>query len=256
MACICLLILALAALPPLSDSQRAQLDSANDSSPANDEAALYPLLENALAWTPGDESGAAVPDYAALLAEPAAYRGDLFLIEGEFAGRPRRIPLARSGQWGSGVTEWVVRVREDPDEVAVVYFVDPDGELEAPLRGTPIRTVARFYKVWSDRDLANEPTPFLIFVGRTPTVVAVESSVQGPGMGGWVLTLIALAAGFYILRRYVVGLRQPRPLATRREFEAAIAEIEEDDPPSLTEDPAEALDTMSRQSEARSDDQP
>lgn len=249
MTFVCLLSLFFAAPPPLTDAQRAQLDSATDFGPANDEAALYPLLENALLWTPGDESGAAVPDYAALLADPAAYRGDLFLLEGDFAGRPRRLPLARPGDWGDEVTEWVLRVREDPDEVAVVYFVDPGGQLQAPPRGTPVRTAARFYKVWSDRDLANQPTPFLLFVARDPTVAAAAPASQGLGLGAWAVVLVALAAAFYIMRRYVVSLRQPKPLATRRQAEPSSDTSqadEQDSPESLPDDPADALDALTR----------
>lgn len=255
MTCTCLLLLFLAAPPPLTDTQRAQLDSATDFGPANDEAALYPLLENALLWIPGDESGAAVPDYAALLADPTAYRGDLFLIEGDFAGRPRAIPLARPGDWGSELTEWVLRVREDPDEVAVIYFVDPDGALQPLPRGTPVRVAARFYKAWSDRDLSNRPTDFLLFVARTPTVAAAEPTPQGPGIGMPVVTLLALAAGFYILRRYVTTLRKPKPLATRREpdrFDTTM--IENDDNTPLPDDPAEALDALKDQSSIDQED--
>ncbi len=242
-AILCLL----AAPPSLSEAERTQLDTATDFGPANDEAALYPLLRNASQWRPGDEAGAAVPNYAALLVDPAAHRGELFLIEGEFAGRPRRLSLARPGGdegWGDAVTEWVIRVRKNPDEVAVVYFVDPDNALAAPPRGTPVRTVARFFKVWTDRDLANQPTDFLLFVGRGPTRVAEAVPPTGLGSWAWIVILAALAGAFYVLRRYVVALRQPKPLATRRQ--SADQAVSDDDDPDegLPDDPAAALDAM------------
>lgn len=52
MLIVCIIASLLAALPPLSDDGRTQLDTATDFGPANDEAALYPLLENALLWPP------------------------------------------------------------------------------------------------------------------------------------------------------------------------------------------------------------
>lgn len=148
------------------------------------------------------------------------------------------------------MTEWVLRVREDPDEVAVVYFVDPEGELKPPSRGAPVRTVGRFYKVWSDRDLANQPTPFLLFVARAPTAVTTAPAAKGMSMGAWVVILVVLAGAFYILRRYVVSLRHPKPLATRRLAEAGRDQPAEDDQPtSLPDDPADALDALTRRSE-------
>src|SRR5690349_8534863 len=67
-------LLTLAAVPPLTDEQRAQLDTATDNDKQVDQAGLYPLLQNALEWKPGDESGAAVPDYVAILDAPADAR--------------------------------------------------------------------------------------------------------------------------------------------------------------------------------------
>src|SRR5690606_20986373 len=127
-----LLVLTLA-LPPLSEVQRAQLDTAADHSPLLDEAAWYPLIDNALAWQAGDVAGAAAPDYAALLATPQAARGALFLIEGQLA-RARRTPIARPGPWGDALTEWAIVIDanepDDPadDRVAIAHLVDPNGE--------------------------------------------------------------------------------------------------------------------------------
>ena len=125
------------AAPPLTDAQRAQLATATDRSLQLDEGALYALLANTLEWTPGDESGAMIPDYDAIAAAPQDARGQVYLLEGEFAGRTRPYHLARSGAWGRSLTEWVIRVRQgatpEQDQVAVVYFVDPQGVmLNAP----------------------------------------------------------------------------------------------------------------------------
>ena len=131
-------------VPQLSDAGLAQLQAATDRSARNDEAALYPLLRNALAWTEGNEVGARIPDYDQLRRDAAEHRGQFFLIEGVFA-RQRPLILSRDGPWGQSIVEWVIRVRDEPEEVAVIYLVDPEARLPQPRPGTAVRVPARFY---------------------------------------------------------------------------------------------------------------
>src|SRR5690606_33143733 len=198
---------------PLTEDQRAQLATAEDHSPLLDEAAWYPLIEHALAWEPGDEAGAVVPDYAELLAQPQADRGTLFLIEGQLA-RAQRVGLARPGAWGDTLTEWtIVTDANDPDDraddtVAVVYLVDPAGAFAATADRSTVRVPARFYKVWSDRDLTGAATDYLTFVGRHPTIlregpVRVDRSEVAATVPWWLMipVLVFLLVGLVLVKQ-------------------------------------------------------
>lgn len=189
-----------AAIPPLSDAQRDSLASATDDSPRLEEPAMQGLLTNVLQWEDVDEAGAQVPDYTALLTHPAAGRGGLYLIEGRFAGRARRYKLAQENPWlGDALTEWVLLVRDDPEEVAVVYFVDPDGSVKAPTAGAKVRVVGRFYKVWADTDQDGTPTRYLTFVARGPS--RVGQPVSAPPVP--TLALIVIVAGLGVAYLWV-----------------------------------------------------
>jgi hypothetical protein len=121
-----MVVLAIAAVPPLTESQRQQLATAYDRSEVADEGALYPLLENAMQWKEDLEVGARVPDYQALLEEPAAYRGELFLIRGMVA-RVREGTLSRPGVWGNRILELVIvvqREEQDATGVNIRYMVE------------------------------------------------------------------------------------------------------------------------------------
>ena len=101
---LCSLVL-LAAIPDLTSEQRTQLETASDFNAIEIEPAIYPLLRNAVEWSPGDEAGAAVPDYAAILADPAAHRGRLYLLEGRFAvPRDEDLPETVRGRFPLAVT--------------------------------------------------------------------------------------------------------------------------------------------------------
>jgi hypothetical protein len=204
-----MVLIALIGVPPLTDAQSAQLSTAVDDSARLDEGALYPLLHNALTWEAGDttggevgdHTGGRVPDYDALLADPKSQRGELFLIKGRFAGRARRFDLARSGAWGEALTEWVLLISDDPQEVAVVYFVDPDGTMNAPKPGTRVRAVGRFYKVWADTDQQGNPTRYLTFVARNASVVPTQARRPVIFMLPTLGVILTLSVVFILLRR-------------------------------------------------------
>jgi hypothetical protein len=272
------ILIAVTAVPPLTDAQRAQLDTAVDDSARLDEAALYPLLENVLTWervdTSGgdesggyesgadesggdesggdDEAGAVVPDYDALLADPAADRGELFLIEGRFAGRARRYGLMRKGGWGDALTEWVLVVRDEPQEVAVVYFVDPAGVIEAPGTGSRVRVVGRFYKVWADRDQDGKPARYLTFIARSPSTESVAAAdPTGPVVWFLPVMILGLVVVYVFVRRAGRTSSGDERQARRGAGSADDAMLEDvapartDEP--LPDDPAEALRRMAEQ---------
>lgn len=244
------------AVPPLTEPQRMQLETAQDSE-AFDTAALYPLLDNALTWTPGDEAGAMIPDPKAILESPEKFRGQLFLLEGDYAGRARTegdtLPrLARPGAWSKKLQEWVLVTDRKRDEVVVVYLVAPPAA--PPRAGSPVRVVGRFYKVWHSTDLANNPQAYLTFVGHTATF----TPAGGIGSGSSVPVLpivgaiVLLGVVFLFIRARKVSM-QVKPLGTRirrearkRAEEAGEVPFPDEADPSLPKDPTEALAELER----------
>ena len=236
----------------LTDAQRAQLESATDFGPRFDEAALYPLLSNAAQWKPGDEAGAAVPDYSAIQESPADHRGELFLIEGVFAGRAQLIgPLSRSGPWDGKLQEWVLIVDRQADEVAVVYLIDPPTPVDQPpATAAKVRLPARFYKVLNDRDQNGSPTNYLLFVGRGAKVMGTASGGSASSAGSKVLLVVVvlMALCWFVLRRIK---RQTWPTRARtpgqgEKIDQADRSDEQTNPveEDLPDDPAAALDVL------------
>ena len=244
--------------PPLTDPDRAQLDDAVDGGYV-DEGSLYPLLRNAMEWIPGNEGDARIPDYDALLNQPADFRGQIFLVEGRFA-RHRRFNLARPGPWGDAVTEWVVLVRQQPDEVAVIFFVDPQATMPAPRQSQPVRVAARFYKVWRDRDANNQPSQFLVFVARSPRAEGGSEIGRGEANDGRVLVLLVLVLLLILVPLLAILLWQARKakrLRMIRRSEAHHGPADHHAPSGeagrfeshFPEDPAQALAELNRRRE-------
>ena len=238
-----LILISLLAVPPLTDSQQVRLDSAGDDSVQLEGPALAPLLENVLTWDPKgvDEAGARVPDYEALLADPVAGRGELFLIEGQFAGRARRYKLKHVGEFGDALTEWVILVRNDPVEVAVVYFVDPDGEIEAPGTGAKVRVVGRFYKVWADTDRDGNPARYLTFVARSATVVGGQTATRQSPLLPMLLLVVGLGVAYILIRRMSKPTPHPHRLSSIGDRDGMLSDPDGSDPPN---NPAQALQRM------------
>lgn len=242
-----ILVAVIQGVPPLTDADRVQLDTAADFKPGIDEAALYPLLQNAAQWSASDQAGAMVPDYSAIFKSPADHRGQLFLIEGVFAGIPRAgslkiTRLTRPGPWDDRIEQWVIVTDQQQDQVAVVYLVDPP---PAPRTGAKIRLAARFFKALSDTDQAGRPTDYLTFVGKTAVVQQPPpESGTTPGASLVVILLIFLVAAWVFLRRTIAN----KPLkTTRRRENAKRTPTEPGDEPvdnDLPEDPVEALSVL------------
>jgi hypothetical protein len=202
MSTLALILILATAVPPLTDAQQSQLNTAIDDSKRLEESALVPLLENVLTWDDSIGDNLPRPDYDALLADPATYRGELCLIEGKFAGRTRRFNLNQTGQWGDALTEWVLIVRDEPQQVAVVYFIDPQNKLQPPPTGTQVKVVGRFYKVWADLDQLDQPTRYLTFIARSPSLTQAASQPNRLGSAlPMLLGVLVLAMIYIFLRR-------------------------------------------------------
>ncbi len=240
-----LLIVASAGVGPLTDAQAAQLATAQDNSPILDEAALYPLLQNALTWPEHDEAGAMIPDYAAIRQRPADYRGELFLIEGQLARAESVSGLARPGPWDGKLEQWVVKWGPTIDDVAVVYLLDPPASVRS---GREVRLVARFYKLWQTRDTQNQPSKFLTFVGHTAKVTGRDTASGVTDLSMLVLIVVLLLGAYLMLRRRTATVAAPTvPQPSKRQPDVAHGgEDAEDVGSPLPDDPAEALRQLQR----------
>ncbi len=261
-----ILFFALGALPPLTAEQQAQVATASDFSPAWDEGALYPLLQNALQWPGHDEAGALIPDYDAMLADPARYRGQLCLVEGQLGGPVEVVPyrLSRAGPWDDKLQRWGILVRADPDLVVVVYLVDGPPLAQTPRPGVRVRLLGRFYKVWRQPDQNHQPTDYLVFIGKTTAAAAPAQRYARyrttPMQWNlrWVLLLLVVGvAAIYLLRRMTRLSMQPRPLPgqLRRRQERAHAgqDAGAQERADLPRDPAAALDQLARREQPSTD---
>lgn len=248
---------------PLTESQLARLETADDGSATIDEAALYALLENA-ADTSATEAGAVVPDYDALRREPQAWRGTRCLIEGTLY-RVMEPDLAREG-W-DGVEGAVVRIdhsRETPraEDFIIVYLTDPPQwdwriEKEGVVWPARVRLVGRFFKVSSYTTQGARGKPpheaaYLTFVGRS---IGQLETQRAPTELSWkapallVLVLAAIAVLVWRLKATGGGRRAThlQDYLEQRQAQRAIrgeSEDEESDEPILPDNPAEALDTL------------
>ena len=202
----------------LSESELAQLNTVGDGSSLYDEAALYPLLGDALSSELPDVVDHArvlsPGDYASFLAKPQSHRGELVLIEGRYAGRSRQLPLCRPdpNRWGEALTEWVVLIDPaDNYQVVVVLLIDPDRSIPTPVTGQVVRIPARFYKLWGDKDLTGTWRQFITFVGRHVKLVRpdhAQPSGSEISLGRLLTVITILALIFFILRIYTVRRRR------------------------------------------------
>jgi hypothetical protein len=258
------------AVSDLTPQQKLQLDTATDFTGQFDDAALYPLLENAIWWAQGDEAGAEPADLAAIAANPAAHRGKLFVIQGKLAAPPRPVEkLLRPGPWEGTLRQYVLLVDEAKNQTVVVYLVAPPGDKERSRTGAQVRLVGRFYKIWREPNRQKKETDFPTFVGKSVRQVAAPvgkplGGILGLLMGDTMTLLVGL--GFVVLiggtlvlwviyRRYAHDAedRRARREAQREERERRQAEeqAEEEAGPPLPEDPVAALAELQRRQKER-----
>ncbi len=232
----------------------------SDFSPMIDDAGIYPLLRNALTWTPGDEAGARVPDYGAIRAAPGEARGELFLIEGALVAEPRRVEgLSRRGAWEATLEQWTVQWGATPEDVAVVYLVSPRVRVR---QGVRVRLPARFSRLWRTTDqLTKKSSDFMVFVGHSGTIeVSSLSPVKrSGGLGGGAAAIpmalvVIMGVGWFLMRRNLAG--KPTRLQQRRRerMERSNGELDhgsDNGHEPLPEDPAAALNELERRREER-----
>lgn len=254
-----LLALQLLAVPPLSHEQQAQLETAKDNIASLDEGALYPLLLNAMDWPPGDEAGAMVPDYQAILENPADARGRLYLVEGAFYRARSVRNLARPGPWDPMLQEWSISPDGKGEQFVVVYMVHGQPENELPRIRQQVRLAGRFYKVWLSKDYNQELKPYLVFVGQSARIIRPTGGSAGLGSNmpspTWIAVFV-LAVSFAVvsLWRFLNNRELARERRSRLEpipEPEPQAVEEEDNEPPLPDDPVKAMEEMERRRKAQ-----
>ena len=251
--------------PALTPAQQTQLDSARDNLPDTDEGALYPLLENALAWPDGVQAGAILPDYHAIAQHPASHRGQLFLIEGTLRQIRPVGKLALPGPWDGRITEWAIQYGHEPSDMLIVNLLDapPDAR-----EYKQVRLAARFYKLWPTTSQTGQARTFMVFVGHDAIITGARPGVMFDTgvIKSFVLVLCLLAIGlFWVFRRLPRMSMTPKPTARQlqrrlarerheaqshpphaddTQHTAASSDDDESPEPPLPRDPAQALAAM------------
>ncbi len=245
------LLAVLAGIGPLDEQRLEQVRTAADYEPTVDAPAFYPLLDDALTWSPDDEKGAAIPDYNVIAQNPDAYRGQLFLIEGQLV---RRMPfgrMARQGPWDRRLEQWVVRYDPNSEETVLAYLVDPPDGAQA---GSRVRLPGRFYMVMRTKVAGSEESSdFLVFVGRTAHVTAGSTPTSGgTGAGAILVALMLIMAIVYFAMRTKL---KPKPIERRRlhhtdkDDDGDGRDDGEESTLPLPKDPADALDVLNQHRE-------
>ncbi len=231
----------LTAVVPLTDVQRAQLATAHDGGDHR-EPAFEALLDNVRQWMPGigDAPIRLHPDLDAMVAEPEAYRGQLYEIVGRLQQQ------TRIDQANEGVVEWFIRDEQGRPILTYVVGVQPD---HAFRDGEQVQIVARFYKRVDAVARDGKVHQYPAFVGVFSTRV-IAGDERWLGLWAVAIPVVVMFVLFLLLLIYV---RRGRPaVGARRSIVRPVVEAlaEVDDPAPLPDDPAQALAELRRRAEA------
>ncbi|MHC4767550.1 MAG: hypothetical protein ACYTEI_02425 [Planctomycetota bacterium] len=230
-----IICLAIAAIPPLTDDERARLDGAVDGRDQRGEA-FAALVENVGRWTPGtgDTAVRLDPDFEQMLAEPGAHRGLLFRVAGMIE---LQTPLAYPYE---DVSEWVVRDGSGRLALVFVCRLAPDHGF---LPNRPVVIPARFYKRVDAVALDGRMHRYPAFVGAFP-----EPGAGGGGWGRlWAVTVPVAVMLVVFLLLLLYARRGQGPMRGRVGTAGPWTTDQGDE--HLPDDPAEALAELRRQAE-------
>lgn len=225
-------------IAPLSDAESIELETADDDADVS-ETAFRALVENARQWTEpvGDAPIGINPDYAALLEDPAAHRGDVFRIEGVLQQR------TAMDEPGGPIEEWFIRTADG--RPVQVFVIDPRAARPG-IRfrdGTPVVVLGRFYKRTEDVDRQGRTQQYPAFVGALPRL-ASEGRWTAVATPLWIIAAL-IATLLIVFAILLVAARRARRTPTHVPGTKAQEPIV-DDPRPLPDDPAEALAELRR----------
>lgn len=177
---------------PLSTAQQSRLSTVVDGLDSRGDG-FEVLIEDVSSW---DEVSFEVlkPPIKAMLNDPEAYRGEVFVLEGVLE---QAAPLGPP--WGH-IGEWFVRTKSG--ELCVVYIV---GNAQIK-NGTQVVAVTRFYKTMTmlGRDLQHR-----LF----PTFVTSSDAIQSKSIGGWfsaALLSTVIFLGFIVFWLQRINMKKAR----------------------------------------------
>jgi len=241
-----LLCFLIAVVPPLTASQHDRLNRAIDGRDQLDDA-FFALLENVQQWN-GDVGDAPIrlrPDYAALLADPARYRGDLCRLLGRIQ-QQTRLPPPNESVW-----EWFIR---GDDRQPVLIYVAGLNSDQAYRDGQLIEIDARFCKRIDAIAMDGRQHSYSAFIGAFPRTIneAAAAPSLPPGQSDhlWIVS-IPVGAMFIIFiglllyarrgtRQTLIGSRPKMALGTLADRDRLDSED------ALPDDPAAALAELKR----------
>lgn len=226
-----------ALVPPLSEEERALLDTA-DASRDFQEPAFFALLDNTKKWTdpPGDAPVRLAFNAELVEADDPAFRGELFRLEG-------RIDQI---EWFSdpydGVIAWFLR---DASDAPRLIFIDVRPGFVDLAEGQRAVVYARFYKFIEKTAVDGVTRRYAAFVGALPqraTLMPADSTLAPAGV---VVGLVFIAGVLFLLARRAAG--QSRRLEHRsRSISRGAVEADGLMTDDLPPDPDAALAELAR----------
>lgn len=242
----------------------ARLDGETDGDAHWETPGLYALLQAAEAWS---EDAALMPrtvraeELALVVADPPAYRGQVFSIEG-WLQQVERIKLKRPGlAYGDQLTRWVVLLGDggqgSADQVALIYLLDPSGRWAqaVPNARQTVSVEAMFFKTLELPAQTGKSERFPVFVGRVAqTVLPAQTTAYRGGGLAWILGGVGFGLAMLWLVRSLRGRTPVRRKTNANQGEAPGASevLRREDLPG---DPAEALDVLAGEASAAEEGQ-
>ncbi len=233
-----LIVLAvLTAVTPLTDDQRARIESAADGRGYR-EPAFEAMLENVRQWTPGvgDAAVRLNPDFEAMLGDPGAYRGELCRLAGRIQQQRCLDPPHQT------TVEWFLR---DESKRPIQVYVDGLPANHSFRDGQAVTLLARFYKRTTEIARDGQLHHYPAFVGGWP---APAASGEDQWARLWAVTVPVLVMFVVLLVLLVYARRGRAPLNRFQRGRARFVETVTAEE-SLPEDPADALKELRRRAE-------
>ncbi|UCD75047.1 MAG: hypothetical protein JSV91_14835 [Phycisphaerales bacterium] len=235
-----ILAAAIAAIGPLTDEDRIIIETAYDGRDHKEQAYIT-LAKHAAAWTEGAgaEPVRLDPDFEAMLADPDAFRGDLCRLAGRIEQQtPLEPPYDMAEEWF---------IRNDQGRPILVYVAGLEGS-EGLEPGAGVEIFARFYKRVDAMARDGQAHSYPAFVGALPQPLNRRTAGIDDWRHLWIVA-IAIVIMLIALLLLMMALRRTSRRISARRPPAAPDETDEEDPGTLPDDPAAALDELKRRAE-------
>lgn len=257
----------LGAIAPLTEQQKLDLAaSAQYQGSFVGDPGFFALLENAASWTDGQPDVPLwTPDYQQIYDEARLWVGRPCRVEATLETRWQLPPL---GPRWSGTGALVLRT--DQHLPIIVFLTDPPeltstgeaarGHDLVAERGARVQLVGRFYKLLTLEKAGGQQRSYISFVGRSVDRLAMPTGqADGPVVPIVAVILVAVVlvmlGGYMLLRISTSRKRRLSPAealaAYRKRRDAIDTDQAADQADPLPDDPADALDQLTRNTDTR-----